>query len=157
MTGQGMTWVLVADAHRARIFAVEDAGLPPRLRHTIQATSDGAAKDAEGDLPESGKLSTKASVKHGALHSTGKPEDQARHRFARELVHMLEHAQGEDTFHHLVLVAPPTFLGMLREGLPRGLAGRVRATETKDYQHVPDHELAERIRPLVQIWPTPKS
>ena len=36
-TGQGTTWVLVADAHRARVLSVEDAGLPARLVSTLQA------------------------------------------------------------------------------------------------------------------------
>ena len=34
-TGQGTTWVLVADAHHARVLAVEDAGLPARLVTTL--------------------------------------------------------------------------------------------------------------------------
>jgi protein required for attachment to host cells len=149
-----MTWVLVADAHQARIFAVADAGLPPKLVHTIRATPEGLASDQRGDLPDVAELPKRASSHHGALRSTGKPADEAEHRFARELVHKLERGLAENAFRHLVLVTPPKLLGILREALTRGLADRLRASEHKDYEHLTDRELEERVRPLVHIWPT---
>jgi protein required for attachment to host cells len=148
-----MTWVLVADARRARIFAVADAGLPPKLLHSIQALPDGSASDKSGDLPEVGGLSKRATAQQGALRSTGRPADGAEHRFARELVRMLERGLTANGFQHLVLVAPPKLLGILREALTRGLTERLRASEHKDYEHLRDRELEERVRPLVHIWP----
>jgi protein required for attachment to host cells len=154
MTGQGNTWVLVADAHQARILGVEDAGLPPTLRHTIRSSPDGKAHDERGDLTEVGDHPKHASVQKGALQASGSFKDEAEHRFAKEVVKMLERGLAENAFQHLVLVAPPKLLGILRENLSRGLAARVRASEHKDYAQLPDHELELRVRELVRIWPT---
>ena len=152
-TGQGNTWVLVADAHQGRIFSVADAGLPGELRHTIRSHPDGGAHDESGDLVEVADRPKHASVHQGALHPSGEPSDEALHRFAKELVRMLERGLAENAFHHLVLVAPPRFLGILRENLSRGLAERLRASEHKDYTKLPDRELEGHLRQLVRIWP----
>ncbi len=154
MTGQGNTWVVVADAHQARIFDVEDAGLPGKLRHTIRSRPDGSAHDESGDLPEVADHQKHASTHQGALQPSGAPSDEAEHRFAKELVRMLERGLADNAFHHLVLIAPPKMLGILRETLGRGLAARLRASEPKDYTRTPDRELEGHLRQLVRIWPS---
>ncbi len=154
MTGQGNTWVLVADAHQGRILAVDDAGLPARVHHTLRSRSDGKAHEESGDLPEVSDPLKKASLHKGALRAGGDPNDEAEHRFAKELIRTLERGLAENAFHHLVLVAPPKLLGILRENLSRALAGRLRASEHKDYAHLSDHELELRVRELVHIWPS---
>jgi protein required for attachment to host cells len=155
MTGQGTTWVLVADAHGARILPVEDAGLPATVRHTIRSNADGKAHDESGDLTEVADHVKRASPHQGALRPTGQPSSEAEHRFAKELVQMLERGLSAGAFHHLVLVAPPKLLGILRESLGRGLASRLRASEAKDYAHLADRELEQHVRELVHIWPSP--
>jgi protein required for attachment to host cells len=155
MTGQGNTWVVVADAHQSRILSVEDAGLPPKVRHTIRSRSDGKAQDESGDLNEVADHPKHASTHYGALRPTGDTLNEAEHRFAKELVRMLERGLAEEAFQHLVLVAPPKLLGILRENLTLGLAARLRASEPKDYAHLADHELEQRVRELVRIWPAP--
>jgi protein required for attachment to host cells len=154
MTGQGNTWVVVVDAHQTRILTVEDAGLPAKVRHTIRSRPDGKAHDEGGDLSEVSDRPKHASTHHAALRTSGAPRDEAEHRFAKEVVRMLERGLAEGAFHHLVLVAPPKLLGILRENLTVGLAARVRESEPKDYAQVPDHELEQRVRELVHIWPT---
>jgi protein required for attachment to host cells len=155
MTGQGNTWVVVTDAHQSRILSVEDAGLPAKVRHTIRSRPDGKAHDESGDLSEVSDRPKHAATHHGALRSTGDTLNEAEHRFAKELVRMLERGLAEGAFHHLVLVAPPKLLGILRENLTLGLAERLRASEHKDYAQLADHELEQRVRELVHIWPTP--
>jgi protein required for attachment to host cells len=154
MTGQGNTWVVVVDAQQCRILNVEDAGLPAKVRHTLRRRPDGEAQDESGDLTEVSDRAKHASKHHGALRSTGSPADEAEHRFAKEVVRSLERGLVEGAFHHLVLVAPPRLLGMLRENLTVGLAACVRASEPKDYAHLAEHELEQRVRELVRIWPT---
>jgi len=153
-TGQGNTWVLVADAHGARIFDVEDAGLVPRLRRSVQAGKHGEAVGPGGTpAPEA--------AAHGAKPRGGeKPaphletrSEQDEWRFAHELVRVLERGLADNHFKNLVLVAPPRLLGVLRETLTRGLAERLRTSTPKDWSHLPDRELVEHVRPLVQIWP----
>jgi len=137
-TGQGTTWVLVADAHRARVLEVEDAGLLPRLLMTVKPPA-----------PEVQQRSPEHLWRHGddprAVH-----EEQ---RSVHVLVQALERGLADNQFRHLVLVAPPRMLGVLRESLPRGLSDRLRTSLAKDWGHVSDAELPQQTRPLVEIWP----
>ncbi|MGZ5959005.1 MAG: host attachment protein [Myxococcaceae bacterium] len=137
-TGQGTTWVLVADGRHARVLEVEDAGLPPRLRSTVQPPP-----------PEGGSHPPE----HGWTHGPDPHPEHERQRFVHALVQMLEHGAAENRFRNLVLVAEPHMLGLLRDALPRGLADRLRKSIAKDWTHLPDTELAEQVRPLVEIWP----
>ena len=137
-TGQGTTWVLVADAHQGRVLEVEDAGLVPRLLTTVKPPT-----------PEAQQRNPEHLWRHGddprAAH-----EEQ---RFAHALVQALERGVAGNQFRHLVLVAPPRMLGVLRDSLPRNLADRLRSSLAKDWGHVSDSELPPQVRPLVEIWP----
>jgi len=137
-TGQGATWVVVADARRARIFEVEDAGVQPRLRSTVPAPSP----EGKPHPPQ-----------HGWTHGDDPHPEHEERRFGHVLVQALEHGMAESRFRHVVLVAPPKLLGILRESLSRGLADRLRASTAKDWAHLADAELAQHVRPLVEIWP----
>jgi protein required for attachment to host cells len=153
-TGQGNTWVLVADAHHARVFDVEDAGLMPLLRMTLHARPDGSAA-LEGGLPNEapGHGAKTGGPEHGWTTGDYTPGEAEEHRFVHELVRVLERGLADTHFHHLVVVAPPKLLGMLRGGLTHGLAQRLAASTHKDWGHLPDAELAEHVRGLVEIWP----
>lgn len=137
-TGQGTTWVLVADARQARVLEVEDAGMLPRIRTTLNAPPPEAPR---------------RSPEHGWTHGDDPRPEHEERRFVRALVQALEQGEAANHFHHLVLVAPPKLLGMLREGLSRGLADRLRASLAKDWAHLPDSELPRHVQPLVEIWP----
>ena len=153
-TGQGNTWVLVADAQRARILDVEDAGLVPRLRTTVEAGKRGhAVEPGSGPAPEAAAHGAKPRKgEKSAPHLESKAEQDER-RYAGELVRVLERGLADNHFKNLVLVAEPRLLGMLREALTRGLADRLRASSHKDWSHISDRELVDHVRPLVQIWP----
>src|SRR5678815_143258 len=136
-TGQGTTWVLVADARHARVLEVEDAGMLPRLRTTLNAPPPEAPR---------------RSPEHGWTHGDDPRPEHEERRFVHALVQALERGEAENHFRHLVLVAPPKLLGVLRESLSRGLADRLRASLAKDWGRVSDTELTQHARPLVEIW-----
>ena len=137
-TGQGTTWVLVAEAQRARVFEVADAGLMPRLVTTVKPP----APEGQQRSPE-----------HGWRHGDDPRAAHEEQRSVHALVQALERGLAENDFRHLVLVAPPRMLGVLRESLSRGLADRLRSSLAKDWGHVSDAELPQQVRPLVEIWP----
>jgi protein required for attachment to host cells len=137
-TGQGGTWVLVADAQHGRIFEVDDAGLVPRLRETVHASAE---------------IGSRRSPEHGWTHGDDRHGEEAERKFAHELVHLLERGHSDNHYRHLVLVAPSRMLGVLRASLSRPLADMVRFSVHKDYGKMSDRELIEHVRPMVQIWP----
>jgi len=137
-TGQGTTWVLVADAHRGRVLEVGDAGLLPRLVTTVKPPA-----------PEGQQRSPEHLWRHGDDPRAAHEEQRSVHA----LIEALERGSADNQFRHLVLVAPPRMLGVLRESLPRGLTDRLRSSLAKDWGHVSDAELPQQARPLVEIWP----
>jgi len=137
-TGQGTTWVLVADAHQARVLEVDDAGLVPRLRSTVKAP----APEGQHRSPE-----------HVWRHGEDPRAEHEEKRVVQVLVQTLERGLADNHFRHLVLVAPPRMLGVLRESLSRGLADRLRSSLAKDWGRLTEPELLKQARPLVEIWP----
>jgi len=130
--------VLVADAHRGRVLEVGDAGLLPRLVTTVKPPA-----------PEGQQRSPEHLWRHGDDPRAAHEEQRSVHA----LIEALERGSADNQFRHLVLVAPPRMLGVLRESLPRGLADRLRSSLAKDWGHVSDAELPQQARPLVEIWP----
>ena len=137
-TGQGTTWVLVADGHHARVFEVEDAGLMPRLRSTVKPP------------PPEGQH---RSPEHVWRHGEDPRAEHEEKRFVHVLVQTLERGLADNHFRHLVVVAPPRMLGVVRESLSRGLVDRLRSSLAKDWGRVSDADPPQQVRPLVEIWP----
>lgn len=116
------TWILVAEASRARIFEMET--------RTSPLVEVGAFGHPEGHVPIGEQLSDGpgryGTVKSGRSNSiTGgahtfrkdDPERPLHESFARTLSDDLEQARVEHRFDQLVLVAAPAFLGLLRAEL----------------------------------------
>ncbi|WP_018954464.1 host attachment protein [Thioalkalivibrio sulfidiphilus] len=108
------TWVIVADASRARIFSaeksfsalqeVEDISHPEGRLHDQDLNSDrpGRAFDSTGD----------------GRHAMGKevpPKKQEAVRFAKVLCDRLNNARATGVFEKLYIVAAPAFLGTMRQ------------------------------------------
>ncbi len=66
-------------------------------------------------------------------------------RFARHLAAELTRRYDDRTFRRLVLVAPPEFMGMLRQELPSRVADSVLEELTQDLSKVRPDQLAARI------------
>lgn len=116
------TWILVAEASRARVFEMET--------RTSPLVEVGAFAHPEGHVPMRDQL-TDGPGRYGTVKSgrdasiTGgahtfrreDPERPALESFARSLAEDLESARMERRFGQLVLVAAPAFLGLLRAEL----------------------------------------
>ena len=142
------TWILIADAATARVIAtsgkagdlamVDDIELQghPLPGRDLAADRPGRAFDRAGD------------GRHGMEPRTD-PRSVERERFAREIADVLEKAVVGQRYDRLVLVAPPTFMGLLRETLPSSVATKVGAELTKDLTKVSIHDLSERLAPVL--------
>lgn len=136
------TWVLIADAGRARI---------------LEQTAPGGKLTAvpglafETDLPPTHELvndrqpRSVESVGHArhAISSGVDPHRKEKRKFIDLLAAELE--QRLDSYDKLVLVAPPQALGDLRAALSPAVKGRVAAEAAKDLTKTPDHEIASHL------------
>jgi protein required for attachment to host cells len=134
------TWFVIADGSRARVF--ENAGVHEDPREI-------ADMELSIELPKSGELladkpgRTFDSVGAGR-HAKENPTDPHRHRkrdFAGKVVDQLRRAMLAERFDRLVLVAPPAFLGDLRQKLPKDLKAKVADEITLDLTNTPEQQL----------------
>jgi protein required for attachment to host cells len=144
-------WYLVADQGRARI-------LTGRVRtgHGELVTSlDSPALHAKThDLGSERPGHGAESVGH-ARHAVEAPDyhGKAGDEFAKALATVIDQGLAADAFDQLVLVAPPRFLGRLRDALSAPALDRVTDTLPKDLTHVAINDLGPHIAELPTVHP----
>lgn len=137
------TWILVADRGRARIF---EAGEDDRLNEVAcfvdpdaRAGESGLTTDRPPTVNESMGFARHSIEPHTPLR------DKISARFARLLCDALEAGRNERRFEHLVLVAPPRFLGALHKALGEALRKHVVREIRHDFTELPAHDLQQRL------------
>jgi len=143
------TFVLVADASRARLFRREEETAKLVLVEEWEHPSSRARnRDLMADRP--GRTSSGGPVSKGrAAFAYGTdPQEVEAEKFARELGDKLAQAFDTHSFDALVITAPPKFLGLLRQTLDTHtdhVARRVIGFFDKDYTELDPKQLAERL------------
>lgn len=126
--------LLVADGASARLF--ESVGRSGKLRPVWEESNPhGREKTSEmtSDLPGRTFDSSGEGGRH-AIEPTTDPKDVERRRFAGRIATRLEHA--DLTHCRLLLVAPPHFLGELRDALPTAVHRHVITELNKELTHL---------------------
>jgi protein required for attachment to host cells len=143
------TWIVVAESARAKIFTIsgpkgrlrEVAGLshPESRLHDTQLTSDvpGRSFDSHGQ------------GRH-AMEQATDPQEREAHAFALEIARHIERGQSEAGFDSLVLVAPPKFLGRLRQALSRPARDAVVGELDKNLLEADAETLERHLSELLQ-------
>jgi protein required for attachment to host cells len=111
-----LTWILVADSTRARIFTADTPASPLEEIEDFSHV-EGRLHDREmtSDLP--GKIKSAGA----GGHTFEQPTDPKKHEaeaFAHRVTQYLEDAHNANRFEQLLIVASPAFLGLLRNHLP---------------------------------------
>lgn len=146
-----IVWILVCDSARGRLFETRGDGASWDLLEVL-AHSESRSKASELSSDHAGQSSSQGpSVHHNALAPSSSPKDVEKGHFGHALVTMLDRAMRAKTFDRLVLVAPPHFLGMLKNELTPELRKHLVATVDKDLTHVDAPALTERLRETVRI------
>jgi len=108
------TWVVVADSSRARLFSVSSRSKP--------LTELEGMLHAEGRMRNQDEISDKQGNLAGGHgeggHAFEAPTDIKQHEaevFAKQIANRLEHGRVNNDVDQLILVAPPAFLGTLRQ------------------------------------------
>ncbi|MDO9104329.1 MAG: host attachment protein [Methylovulum sp.] len=118
-----LTWILVADNAHARIFTAET---PSSALAEIEGLShtEGRLHDREitSDLP--GRIKSSDGSGH-ALEQATDPKQHESDNFAHSLAKLLEDAFNHQKFAQLLIVAEPSFLGLLRQHLSENVKKHV--------------------------------
>ncbi len=145
------TWILVADAGRAKLYSAE---LRADKWSLIKEFEHPEGRQTSSEIsPSSPPGSSEQSQGHGARHTAYEPRTTPKKaetdRFAQHLADHLEKATASREFDALVLVAPPRFLGMLRGALGQQAAKQLRTSVDKDLSMFSVEALREHLTDVV--------
>lgn len=139
------TWVLITDAARARLFEIsaQDGMAEVACFNNTERRSITPERDFTDRLPRT--LDSRSAHRHAIQpHTTAR--EKAERQFARTVTDELENGAERKQYEHLILVAPPRFLGVLRDQLPEALSRRVVGEIQHDLVSASTQELNERLR-----------
>jgi protein required for attachment to host cells len=140
------TWVIAADASRARIFEV--SGDDKNIQEIDDLTNpQGRLADHEIDRDSKGRYFGKG--ERDQAHTVEPAVDAREHQvqlFSKRLGHYLEQARSEHRFDRLWLIAPPKFLGLIRQDLSKQVQQAVDEEIPKDLAWFESHDIAEFVR-----------
>jgi len=126
-----ITWIVVANARHARIFAQN--GPNKALELIKEAELDAAETTARPELV--GRASPRR----------GDPGRNSARSFAHRIGADLCSERGRGRFSRAILVAPPTFMGLLNAELDAPTASLISDRLDKDYTRSPSQELSTHL------------
>jgi protein required for attachment to host cells len=144
------TWIVIADGAHARV-----------LQFTPEKPSLEAVKDIAFhiDLPATHDLVSdrpgRVFESHGYASHAAAPRSDPHRELKRSLAHKiadaLQTSLADQRYEKLILVAPPTTLGDLREALAAGVRACVTAELAKDLVKIPAHELHSHLADVLPL------
>lgn len=144
MSTTAETWIVVADGAGARVFEERRrlAPLTERADLTLVASEDRhrAPRHAATVVSRSG------SGRHAS--ATVDPAAKAEQRFITRLAALLDAAALANSFQHLVLIAPPHALGVLRGALDPATGRRIEVCDPHERRTEDAGALQARLRHL---------
>jgi protein required for attachment to host cells len=135
-----ITWILVANASLAKLYA--NLGPNQGLR-LVKELVHPASRQKAADLV-SDRAGSIMSGKGMRQPQTLPKEHQAK-VFAQEIARELYQGRAQNAFGRAILVAPPSFMGMINTTLDGPTAQMVSDRFEKDYTKTPEPMLKERL------------
>jgi len=151
------TWVVVADAARARFFRVDNAsvhggsqyapsgealvGTLVEIKDLSHAESLRKEREMASDAP--GMSSVPGMHSKFGMDEKVPPKETEAIRFAKEVAQTL-HADMA-AYDRLYIVAPPHFLGLLREAMDKAVHERLAGELRKELTHFPPEQIREHL------------
>lgn len=132
-------WIVMANASLAHIYSVDEKR-HVQLLHLLEH-ADSRKKNADLVSDKQGHYQSK-SLAHGSYSPHHTPKDVESEHFAIEIAQLLEHAKNENSYHHLIIIAPPHFEGQLKHHLHKAVLQQVQLFVSKDYAHLDKQQFA---------------
>jgi protein required for attachment to host cells len=150
MVKHPLTWILIADGSRARLFVAEPraTSLKPAFQHEFIGTNL-PSREIGSDQP--GRAFDSAGAGRHAMEPPTDPHRYEKMSFARDVANILDDARKRREFSRLVVVAPPQALGDLRSAFSDPLRKLVVAELAKDLTKIPVHELSSHLAEIEGI------
>ena len=142
------TWVMIADAARARFFMSEGHDIVPVDGAILEnPAAHGHSRDLVSDRP--GRTIESVGGAHHAQEPRTDPHRAAKADFAQRVADYVEKNALAKKFDDLVIVAPTQMLGDLRAALGQHAAALLVGTAHKDLMKIPAAELHAHLQPIL--------
>lgn len=141
-----ITWLLVADASKAKIYSLHKAKvfqdnpngnlltLVEEFQHNNSRKKNSElVSDRMGDFGP------------GKLLEVTPPKTIEAEQFALKLTSRLDNGRKEDSYQDLVIVAPPNFMGLLNKHMHNQVTKLLSKTIEKDYTQQAEKELVKSL------------
>lgn len=144
------TWIVVANAGRARVFAQDNNGALDEIETMINAAVRLRTAETENDrigptAPGKSIHNVGAATPNKQYEPAHTPAEHETELFARSVTGFLLEGQQQQRFQHLALIASPEFLGTLRGLLDPQLRQRLAWEINRDYTQSSAAQLREQI------------
>lgn len=139
------TWILIAQNSYAAVYELQRK--PPSLKLLQRFEHhEGRLKQEEFTTDHPGRSkSMVTSGKHGMGQEVS-PREVERRKFIHQLCNHINLSYEQQQFKELILVAPPQFLGELRNTLPKKFHSLVSKEITKDFpQWMTEAEISQHL------------
>ncbi|MBS0370289.1 MAG: host attachment protein [Proteobacteria bacterium] len=138
-----ITWILVANASLARLYA--NLG-PKQGLQLVKEIAHPASRMKNSDLSSDRAGQMQASISgHGAREQQTPPKENAARSFAQKLAKELYLGRSRNLFGRAIVIAPPSFMGMLNSVLDRPTAQLITDRFEKDYTKTPEPALRDHL------------
>ncbi|SIQ57830.1 host attachment protein [Marinobacterium stanieri] len=139
------TWILVADAAKARIFQHDGPKDPAEEIHTLVHPE---ARMHNGDLVSDspGAQANGGSGSHG-MEEKASPREAEDQRFAKEVIDQVRHALNDNRIRQFYMAAPPHFLGLLRNAMDDRVSKALAGDLAKNLSKATGEEAKAAFRP----------
>lgn len=143
------TWILVCDASRAVLYGTEKREDEWQLLRAL-SEPESRMKTSELTPTEPGHAAkSKGGTRHTAFETETTAKGASIGRFAQKLADALDEGITGRQYDRLVLIAPPRFLGLVKQRLSAETAASLCATVSKDYTLCNAREVRERVQDKV--------
>ena len=144
-----ITWILVANASLARLYANLGPKKGLQLVKEI-AHPESRMKNADLASDRAGQMQAAGSG-HGAREQATPPKQNAARAFAQMLAKELYMGRSHNKFGRAILIAPPAFMGMLNATLDGPTAQMVSDRLEKDYTKTPEPALCGHLESCILV------
>ncbi len=143
------TWILVANAARARLFENTGIGKGLNLLSELEHP-ESRVKGADLVSDRAGFMQS-AGNGHGSRQPAIDPKQNEAEHFAQEIAHTLESGRGQNKYERLILVAGSPFLGTLKGRLSNQVLAMTSDTLEKDYTSNNEREIGKHLEHCIYL------
>lgn len=135
------TWVLIADAGRARILEGDGSGKGLKPVEGMRFETDLPPTHELVNDRQSRSFESVGSARH-AISGGVDPHRKEKRRFVEDIAKVLSEKLDQKAYDRLVVVAPPQALGDFRDAIPENVRTRIVNEVAKDLTKTKNEDVA---------------